>query len=64
MKELIKLLNEGWRVKSGFESEGKKIVKLTRRPEVDEETKEMLFPIAFIIENELGEIEVVKGYSC
>ena len=60
MKELIELLNDGWRVKKGFVVGSEKCVKLTKRVFTDPQTGEMYFPVAWIVENENGEIEVLR----
>lgn len=60
MNELIKLLNQGWRVKHGFVVGEEKFVKLTKRVFTDSESGEMFFPTAWIIEDGAGNVEVIK----
>lgn len=61
MRELIKLLNEGWRVKKGdYMQKGGCIVEL-KKVEYFEETSEISYITAYVIEDENGKIKVIVG---
>lgn len=61
MKELIKLLNEGWKIQNGkIYTQGETIAEL-RKTELVKETDELIYKYAYVMEDANGKVRVIIG---